>query len=239
MTDTAAMADVVLPATTHFEADDLAASYGSFTHAADAPGDRPGRREPDQRRGRRRRWRRGWASRLHRSTPIPGPSSTGSWSTMAVPTAPACCASAGTTVQFATRSRASTTGGPACAAGAASCRCRRSNRSTAPAIPLALHQPGDEPHHQLDVGRSAPSRGGPRRQPRRRRGARLVDGQAGQGLERSGVARGAVPGRSRRCGQGSWSHAEGAVAAARAGRAHRQRAGARHGQRLGRWGVLQ
>ena len=31
MTDTAAMADVVLPATTHFEADDLAASYGSFT----------------------------------------------------------------------------------------------------------------------------------------------------------------------------------------------------------------
>jgi anaerobic selenocysteine-containing dehydrogenase len=31
LTDTARYADVVLPATTHFEADDLAASYGSFT----------------------------------------------------------------------------------------------------------------------------------------------------------------------------------------------------------------
>ena len=31
LTDTAALADVVLPCTTHFEADDLAHSYGSFT----------------------------------------------------------------------------------------------------------------------------------------------------------------------------------------------------------------
>ncbi|HEY4330957.1 MAG TPA: molybdopterin dinucleotide binding domain-containing protein, partial [Ilumatobacteraceae bacterium] len=31
LTDTAMMADVVLPATTHFEADDVASSYGSFT----------------------------------------------------------------------------------------------------------------------------------------------------------------------------------------------------------------
>jgi anaerobic selenocysteine-containing dehydrogenase len=31
LTDTARLADVVLPATTHFEADDVAASYGSFT----------------------------------------------------------------------------------------------------------------------------------------------------------------------------------------------------------------
>jgi anaerobic selenocysteine-containing dehydrogenase len=31
LTDTALYADVVLPATTHFEADDLAGSYGSFT----------------------------------------------------------------------------------------------------------------------------------------------------------------------------------------------------------------
>jgi anaerobic selenocysteine-containing dehydrogenase len=31
MTDTATFADVILPATTHFEADDLASSYGSFT----------------------------------------------------------------------------------------------------------------------------------------------------------------------------------------------------------------
>ncbi len=31
MTDTACLADVVLPATTHFEADDVATSYGSFT----------------------------------------------------------------------------------------------------------------------------------------------------------------------------------------------------------------
>jgi anaerobic selenocysteine-containing dehydrogenase len=34
MTDTAALADVVLPATTHFEADDVAGSYGSFTMQA-------------------------------------------------------------------------------------------------------------------------------------------------------------------------------------------------------------
>ena len=31
LTDTAALADVVLPCTTHFEADDVAHSYGSFT----------------------------------------------------------------------------------------------------------------------------------------------------------------------------------------------------------------
>ena len=31
LTDTARFADVVLPATTHFETHDLAASYGSFT----------------------------------------------------------------------------------------------------------------------------------------------------------------------------------------------------------------
>lgn len=34
MTDTARLADVVLPATTHFEADDVASSYGSFTAQA-------------------------------------------------------------------------------------------------------------------------------------------------------------------------------------------------------------
>ncbi|HTN81284.1 MAG TPA: molybdopterin dinucleotide binding domain-containing protein, partial [Acidimicrobiales bacterium] len=37
LTDTALLADVVLPATTHFEADDLAGSYGSFTLQRVAP----------------------------------------------------------------------------------------------------------------------------------------------------------------------------------------------------------
>ncbi len=37
LTDTALYADVVLPATTHFEADDLAGSYGTFTRQATSP----------------------------------------------------------------------------------------------------------------------------------------------------------------------------------------------------------
>ena len=53
LTDTAALADVVLPCTTHFEADDIAHSYGSFTLQRMRPAHRAGRREPHERRGRR------------------------------------------------------------------------------------------------------------------------------------------------------------------------------------------
>ena len=52
LTDTALYADVVLPATTHFEADDLAGSYGSFTRQRVAAVIDAGRREPHERRGR-------------------------------------------------------------------------------------------------------------------------------------------------------------------------------------------
>ena len=65
MTDTARFADVVLPATTHFEADDVADSYGSVRRAAGPGRDRPRRREPHERRGGRRAGRaaRAWTAR--------------------------------------------------------------------------------------------------------------------------------------------------------------------------------
>ena len=53
LTDTARLADVVLPATTHFEVDDVPIPYGAFVAEADPGGDRPRRPEPDQRRGHR------------------------------------------------------------------------------------------------------------------------------------------------------------------------------------------
>ena len=54
LTDTARFADVVLPATTHFEAADILVPYGAYRRPGHRPRDRSGGREPHQRRGGRR-----------------------------------------------------------------------------------------------------------------------------------------------------------------------------------------
>ena len=239
MTDTAAMADVVLPATTHFEADDLAASYGSFTMQRMRAGDRSGGREPDQRRGRGGARRRGGASRRLRSSPTPtaiidrivvDDGGAEGARVSARGRAPPCSS--------ARRSRASTTGGHACTGRTASCRCRRSDRLDRAGFPLALLSPATnrtinsmlgEVHRAEAVLAVSPADAAARA---------LVDGQPVRvwndqaslvvpcrvdGSLRPGVV--VLP-------KGLWRrHVPGGLTA--------NALGAGHGQRLGRWSVLQ
>ena len=135
LTDTARFADVVLPATTHFEVEDLAGSYGTFVRQRLAAViDRVGESRTQQ-RARRRPSRRVSGSRPNGSSRIPLRSWWKGWGvprrrTRARPTS---CVSPARRCSSATRSPASTTVARAshrrcCASG----RCRRTGLSSPP-----------------------------------------------------------------------------------------------------------
>ena len=75
LTDTARYADVVLPATTHFETRDVVGSYGSFVGQHDAPPSSIGSARAAPTTSSAPGWRPGWGSRPARARPsIPIPS---------------------------------------------------------------------------------------------------------------------------------------------------------------------
>ena len=169
LTDTAALADVVLPCTTHFEADDIAHSYGSYTLQRMPPADRAGRREPHERRGRRRARRPARVpGRLVR--PRPRRRCSSGWSsTAAGPKGRGCCASLARRCSSPRCSRRSPTAGPGSTIPAGQVPAPSTSRWRAQ-YPLTLDQPGDQPHDQLDPRRGPRRRGGAGHQPVRRGG---------------------------------------------------------------------
>ncbi len=175
LTDTALYADVVLPATTHFEADDLAGSYGSFTRQRIAAViGRVGESRTNDEVGAGLAERLGLDMARYRADPDAlmkeglgggSPAPAGDAEVLHAP---------GTAVQFRDtfpdfEDRKARLAPPILRDGAVPAYRAARDRVR---VPARAHHAGDAPHDQLDVRRVQRGRGVRARPSRRRRGAR-------------------------------------------------------------------